>query len=238
MENDYAAVRAFKGQSSLKTYLVTVVTHYFQDWQNARWGKWRPSAEARRLGPIAVQLETLTMRDQLTFEQAYETLRTDHGVTESRAELEAMAARFPARAPRTFVSDDGLEHTVGTLQADQPLAQRQAADSASVASKALDAALRALPNEDRVIIKLRFDHDTRVIDIAKALGLEQKALYRRIDKLLRDLRASLAANGVDADRCREAFEGRGFEAMDAESSDPVRPFVRGVSSQASPQRWS
>ena len=41
-----------------------------QDWRNARWGKWRPSAEARRQGALATHLERLMRRDGLTFEEA------------------------------------------------------------------------------------------------------------------------------------------------------------------------
>jgi hypothetical protein len=75
MENDYRAIRAFAGRSSLHTYLLSVIAHYYQDWRNARLGKWRPSTEARRLGPVAVRLETLIGRDGLTLDQACELLR-------------------------------------------------------------------------------------------------------------------------------------------------------------------
>lgn len=237
MEDDYSVLRAFEGRSRLQTYLMAVIAHYFQDWQNARWGKWRPSAAAKRTGPVAVRLETLTVRDGLTLDQACEVLRANYGVSESRAELEVIAARLPPRAPRTFVSDEVLADGAGTLNADVPLARERAGAIASRASQALDAAIRALPNEDRVIITLRFDQDTRVIDIARVLGVEQKTLYRRIEKLLRELRASLVSSGVDAAMCREAFEGRGFDDADQESGGPVRPYLRRVSSPTSAQRW-
>ena len=49
----------FEGRSQLRTYLITVVQRHFLDDRNARWGKWRPSSIARRIGPIAVLLDLL-----------------------------------------------------------------------------------------------------------------------------------------------------------------------------------
>src|SRR5215470_20195503 len=51
IENDYEVLGRFEGRSSLKTYLTAVVTRMYLDYQVQRFGKWRPSAEARRLGP-------------------------------------------------------------------------------------------------------------------------------------------------------------------------------------------
>jgi DNA-directed RNA polymerase specialized sigma24 family protein len=109
IDRDYAVLRAFKGQSLLQTYLVTVLTRCFLDWRNSRWGKWRNSAEARRMGPMAVHLETLINRDGYSFEEAYQTLRSRHGLSESPEALQAIAARLPRRTRRSFTSDGALE---------------------------------------------------------------------------------------------------------------------------------
>ena len=95
MEDDCAILKKFQGRSSIQTYLVTVISHFFQDWRNARWGKWRPSAEAKRLGPVAVQLETLLVWDRVSFDAACELLKTQDAATASRAELEAMRLSVP-----------------------------------------------------------------------------------------------------------------------------------------------
>ena len=77
-------LRRFEGRSSLTTYITVVVQRLFLDRRNRLWGKWRPSAEARRLGPTAVLLERLVSRDGWSAEQALETLRVNHGVTVDR----------------------------------------------------------------------------------------------------------------------------------------------------------
>ena len=64
-ERDYDIFRRFTGRSSLRTYLFVVVHRMLLDWQNHALGKWRPSAAAIRLGPVAVNLERLIDRDQI-----------------------------------------------------------------------------------------------------------------------------------------------------------------------------
>lgn len=238
IENDYAVLRAFRGESKLQTYLSTVLTRCFLDWRNARWGKWRPSAEARRLGAEAIRLETLVVRDGLSFDEACETLRTNLSVALSREELEAMAARLPIRSSRTFVSDEHLERRPAIDgHADRLVREREAAAAAERASDVLRDIVGRFPAQDRLILRMRFFDNFGIADIARALSLEAKPLYRRIEKLLTELRTSLENAGVTAQVAAELLELRGF---DLTKSDPlggklgssVRPFVKDARSPA------
>jgi RNA polymerase sigma factor (sigma-70 family) len=230
IDNDYAVLRRFEGRSSIATYLVTVVTHLALDWRNARWGKWRPSAEARRQGPVATQLERLTRRDDLTFEEACETLRTNFHVTESREDLEAMAARLPLRSGRRFVPDDQLEGVADADPTPDALLERQhAAEKARVAIGLLAAAIASLPPQDALIVKLKFQDGMRIADIARTLNLDDKPLYRRIARLLPQLREALEKNGLNADAARDLLARQGFDdARDpgAEIAGRVRLIIR------------
>lgn len=61
----------------------------------------------------------------------------------------------------------------------------------------LDAALAALETEDRVILRLRFEDDVSVPEIAKLLRLGSPfAVYRRIKRILAGLRRTLEAAGI------------------------------------------
>lgn len=234
IEDDHARIRAFSGRSSLQTYLTVVISRLFQDWRNAQWGKWRPSAEAQRLGPLATRLETLTVRDKLSFEEAVETLKTNHGVTEDRATLEALYARFPVRPGRSFTGEDALA-TLASPDggADAALDQAEAASAAARAQAALARALTSLPPQDRLIIKMRFDDDFGVAEIAKVLKLEAKPLYRRIERVLGELRRALEASGLSLEAVKDVIASRGFDvgeqADGREARGEVRPFDRGRS---------
>jgi RNA polymerase sigma factor for flagellar operon FliA len=228
IENDYAVLQQFQGRSSLPTYLIVVITRQFQDWRNARWGKWRPSAEARRLGEVAVRLETLTVRDGLSLDEAHELLRTQHQITESRAELESLAVRFPRRYKRSFVDDDVVETMAAAAEtAEDQVIAGEAALAAQRASEAARSAIRRLPARDRLILKMRFEDNCSIADIARALRIEAKPLYRHIDKVLAHLRQTLEAEGLTAADVAAAWSSRGFEGSGVgENWGEVRPFTR------------
>jgi RNA polymerase sigma factor (sigma-70 family) len=210
----YEVFRKFRGESGLGTYLNTVISNVFKDWCAARWGKWHASVEAKRTGPIAEQLERLLVRDRLSFEEAYETLRTGFRVRESRQELEAMAARFPTRTSRAFVSDEVLEDRSSTEAS--PETRLRERDAATAAGRALDvllAAVAALPAQDRIILRMHFSDRFPFSEIARSLHLSQQTLYPRVKRLKAELRKTLEKAGIDAAVVAEIVGQRGFEQL-------------------------
>ena len=63
IEEDYAVFRLYRGDSAMGTYLSIVIGRLLLDYQNHIWTKWRASARARRLGPVAERLERLLGRE-------------------------------------------------------------------------------------------------------------------------------------------------------------------------------
>jgi RNA polymerase sigma factor (sigma-70 family) len=197
VEHDYAILRKFEGRSSLATFLTTVISRIFLDDRIARWGKWRPSAAARRLGPIAMALEQLMSRDGMSFDSAVETLRVNHHIKESDARLADMRLRLAVRPPRREAGEDELVDVATTDRpADDAVGRAERTELAARIGRALGQALRALEPQDVLILKLRFLDEFPVSQIARTLGLDQKPLYRRIDQLLHRLCAALLAEGL------------------------------------------
>ncbi len=241
LEDDCRILRVFQGRSSLDTYLVTVVTRYFQDWRNARWGKWRISAEARRLGPVAIQLEILLVRDRLSMNEAVEMLRTRHGVSDARAELEALAARLPQRHGRTLVSDECLEErAAASADADALVRLRDARAAAQRAQETLATVLASLPAQDRLILRLYGADELPIAGIARMLHIDQKPLYRRIERLKLTVRAALSQAGLSSAVVAEVIGAGGLEAgpeVSAENTlELVRPREESGQTPASPGR--
>jgi RNA polymerase sigma factor for flagellar operon FliA len=195
LEHDSAILRKFAGRSSPRTFLTTVIQRIFLDDRNSRWGKWRPSAEARRAGPVALLLERLVARDGLTFDEACSTLQITHGVTASRAELETLFARLPARTKRRLVPDDDIAETLSAPEPG-PAPRFDAEDQRRQdLERTLRAAIAAVPSEDRLVLRLRFDQGQTVASIARITGIEQRLLYRRLEHLLAELRSALESAG-------------------------------------------
>lgn len=227
IEDDYGILRKFQGRSSLRTYLTVVIQRLFLDYRISAWGKWRPSAEARRGGEIAVLLERLMGRDGYGFEEACELLETNHQVTVPRAELEAIAGRLPSRIRRRFESDDALAQ----MPSDQPpmdevIAERERMVTATRVDAGLKTALAGLDAQDRLILALRFEDGRTVVEIARMLRLEQKGLYRRLERLLKALRDALELRGVDAASAMAIFESAAVSVdwrNDTEERSKARP---------------
>jgi len=212
IENDYAVLRQFRGRSSLRTYLTVVIQRLFLDYRVSAWGKWRPSAEARRRGPVAVLLERLVVRDGHPFEEACELMKTNHAVAESREELERLAGRLPVRTKRRFETDDALASVPARdAPADEILAEQDARLEAGRLTAALQALTASLDVQDRLVLAMRFEDGRTVAEIAATLRLDQKRLYRRIDRLLRDLRMGLEAAGLGAAAVGEILESSAAE---------------------------
>src|SRR5687768_799893 len=81
VDNDYAVLRTFRERSRFSTWISIVVQRMALDYRTAGWGKWRASAAAKRLGPVAVELEQLLVRDGRTLAEAHSILTAKHGVT-------------------------------------------------------------------------------------------------------------------------------------------------------------
>ena len=199
MEDDYAVIRRFRGESTVKTYLATVVARQFQDFMRDRLGRWRPSAVAERLGPPASDLEALVHRDGYRLEQAGEKLRTAGRTTLSDAELARLLARLPARAPRRPVevaADTALLSAEAPSRADEDVAAAETDAARGELMEALGRALERLEPEDRLIVQMHFAEGDTLADVARALRLEQKPLYRRVDRLRKQLKDWLESEGV------------------------------------------
>lgn len=203
IEDDYSILRKFQGKSSVKTYLTVVIQRMFQDHLNHIWGKWRPSAEAERLGPLAVLLDRLLHRDGYSLDEAYEILRTNHHIEISLHELAALASKLPRRnPPRRMEGEETLEDRPdeGLDPAEQAIAKEKRARRQEILGFLKEAVAR-LSAEDALLVRMstRF----KVSEIARNLHLEQKPLYRRLDKILKALREDLERRGVRPEEIEE-----------------------------------
>jgi RNA polymerase sigma factor (sigma-70 family) len=223
IERNSDVLRRFEGRSSLRTFLAVVIHRLFLDYRNRLWGKWRPSAEARRLGPTALLVERLVSRDGWTLEQALEMLRINHQVTIDDVLL-AFCQRLSARGPGRQVvpESEAAQVESGTPSPEANVLNAEQDFLAKRVRTALARARQALAPEERLILRMRFDDGVPVADIARALHLDQKRLYRTIERLLADLRSRLAADGISGDDINGFGDGLFGEPDDRDPSSGSR----------------
>jgi RNA polymerase sigma factor (sigma-70 family) len=227
IDRDYEIIGKFEGRSSFTTYLTTVIHRLLCQYRTKQWGKWRPSAEAKRLGDVAITLERLTTRDGYSLREAISMMTTGNAPAPSPRELEAIAVRLPPRAPRPMLmAEETAPDVVAATDdpSDGPLS-REREGVARHAACVLDEALRSFDDEERLILKMRFWGAQRVADIAELLHLDAKKTYKRIERLLGRLRESLERAGIARKDIDDLLShgDRPVEIASDEGIPPTRP---------------
>ncbi|HEX6100111.1 MAG TPA: sigma-70 family RNA polymerase sigma factor [Thermoanaerobaculia bacterium] len=196
VDDDYAVLRAYEGRSGLATYLSIIIQRWALDYRIHAWGKWHPSAEAKRLGAVAVELEQILHRDGRSVEEALPFLKSKHpGVTLDS--LKAIAAKLPRRAPKRHdVPVEEAEPVSGPYDIED---QARAGDRRRTAERVaplLREAIERRPEDLRLILQLRFVNGMTVAQIARALQREQKLLYRMLERCMHEIQDEIVAAGV------------------------------------------
>lgn len=200
IENDYAILRAFEGRSSPMTFFGIVAQRMLFDHRNREWGKWRASAEAKRLGPAAVELERHLYRDGLTFDEALAALQCNgHELT--RAAAEAHVKRLPARAPKRRdvpLDENGRDAVIGGDQIEADAAGHERRKVEERLSALVNEWLGALPDEEWFLLHQHFGEGMTVAQIARATRADPQHLYRRIKRRMDEIRKLLETSGLQA----------------------------------------
>ncbi len=207
IQDDFAVLRRFRGTSRWSTYLTVIVQRVLLDHRVKEWGRWRPCARARRLGPTAVLLDRLIHRDGLEPAEAVCTLST-RGIGET-AELERLADQIPRRPRRRLVSGDThIDALVDEEQAGRRLESAECRRATVRLNETLTSVLQELPARDRDLLGLRFGHGWTVRRIAEKQHWEPRPLYRRFECILRRLRRRLERVGVGWKDVVAVLDGR------------------------------
>ena len=197
IEDDYATLRKFQNRSALRTYLVSVVERLSLDFCVQRWGRWRPSAVADRLGPAAVLLERLVTRDGHALEEAIEIARTNHACAESPGQLHRLWDQLPPRFKVIEVGENSAAGVSSDQRAETSVDEAEYQRDVERLERTLQSALAGVPDQDRVVLALRFDQDMSIAEIAQLTGSSVATLHRRLDRTIKQLKHALTESGFN-----------------------------------------
>lgn len=196
LEDDYRVLRRWDSRSSLKVYLVSVVYNIWHDRVRGEKGKVCVSAAAKRLGPPAPELEELLGRQGLTFDEAYQAIKPRFPGL-SRGEAEEIVAQINPRPGRRFERAEVVSGLPDVEpMGDERLEQRERFVEKRKALALMHRRLSELPEQDRVLLVRAHAEGVKFSRIARSLGIDQRSLYRRNERLITKLRTDLEEAGI------------------------------------------
>jgi len=208
IDDDYAILRKFDGRSSFAGFISVVVHRLLLDYRIAQWGKWHSSAQARRLGEPAITIEALLIRDRLSLDEALPALQRRWPELTRRG-VEEIIAVLPPRPPRPRTVDvDEAVEMIGANGVDETAFQSDRLKLSRRVAEVVRRSMNGLEERDRVIFRLHFDGGLSLAQISRVLQMDQKPLYRRLQRALHTIRQSLEAEGFTAADASEILASR------------------------------
>lgn len=224
-EDDYKVLRSFKGDAKLSTYITAIVARKAVDMVRKKLGRNRQKERAAAYGEVGLLvLERMIMKGE-SAERLLPEVKTLPNAPQSPGELERIALEIgsgsnipnspaPTGSNENPAVKEGFTVKTGENADGEPrrevvvpdprqgprdLAHQQ--ERSRDMRAAVTHVLSQLSGEERIILRMRFPTGDRppqkAKHIAGVLGISEKAVYKRIDRLLKKCRQILEQKGVD-----------------------------------------
>ncbi len=218
---DWRRVRAYSGKASFSSFIATLAIRLVEDFARSRFGRVRPPAWLNHLGNMWKKLFTFLCLERLLPGEAVERIHQG-GVTFSREEIEDAAYEILQRIPHCG-SAQGFETEYQEGDAAKEKVE-QTAQSATVAEEQqtdmlftvlfcsilgvekpkrfeafvckFDDLQIQLKEEERLLLKLRFQDSLGVSAAGKMLGWNRFQTHGRLRRLLDKLRIEFDRVGL------------------------------------------
>ncbi|MGZ7031587.1 MAG: hypothetical protein ACXVIJ_06390, partial [Thermoanaerobaculia bacterium] len=106
-----------------------------------------------------------------------------------------------------------LQIAAASTRADDRIIDGERKKSAERVSRVFAATLAGFSAEEQLILRMRFGSGLKIVTIATALGIDQRKLYRVVDRIIAALRTALIAEGLALDDIADLLE-HGAEGID------------------------
>jgi RNA polymerase sigma factor (sigma-70 family) len=218
LRNDnYRVLREFKGNAQLTTYLTAIISRRAVDRIRKKLGRGREKERAAELGNIGLILFQRVIKDGYPLQDVYNELRANGNFPGTLEELETMLHKIKGKNPGshqpgpangnngnpvvkngTSINED--EYVIPDTKSD-PQALLMEKQRQLEIHRAIRDIIAPLSGEERLLLRLRFpaheDEKTAPVEqIANALGITPKAVYKRITRLLKKCRQQLDSRGI------------------------------------------
>ena len=226
--NDLRRLRRFDidGPASFSTWLRAVVRNLCLDWRRSRFGRPRPFRVVSSLSDLDQEVYRAVHLRGMSESEALETVRhafPDIGRIDLATSLERIAESLSSHQSWLLASRRVREVPLsGGRDRDERAVDMDPADTRpdpeEVAARdeeldALQAALAALSPRDRLMVRMRFEQDLTLDEIARLAGVGRAATVQRaISRAVETMRLQLGVKDDEPASVKE--DQRGMQARD------------------------
>lgn len=210
--NDYRVLKEFKGNSRLTTYLTAIISRHAVDLIRKKLGRDREKERAKEWGDIGLLVYQRVIKNGYPLDDVFNELQANGAFSGSIAELETMVHKIKGKNPGTPHSSNGNsavkngktisenEYVIPDTKGDpqEILMEKQRKEKMR---QVLQSIIAPLSGEERLLLRMRFpayeeEKPKSVEQVSHALGITQKAVYKRITRLMKKCRDKLQQEGV------------------------------------------
>ncbi|UCH95954.1 MAG: sigma-70 family RNA polymerase sigma factor, partial [Candidatus Aminicenantes bacterium] len=211
--DDYRVLRQFKGDAKLSTYITTIIARQSVDMIRKKLGRSREKERAQQFGKTGMLIYEKVILQGWSIPEIYPELKSTEGISESPEELETLAEKIrgkkgslspllennPVVKNGAAVDEEGDYIIPDTKNDPQELLIEQ--QRKQKLDELIKDIIAQLNGEERIILRMRFPANEekkpeKVERISKVLGISEKAVYKRITRLLKKCRTRLEQQGV------------------------------------------
>jgi RNA polymerase sigma factor (sigma-70 family) len=203
-EENCRRLRSYEGRSSYNTFLCTLINSLASDFYRKRYGRKRIPKAVSKLGAWAEALYQLVCWKSHSVSDAYEIFCLHQGYNQTfdtfLDEMEPVLKAPCPKDPKVVSLDDPEGHTDHLSDANQDpfeaMLEKLDQERRIRALGIIRDATSALPDEDQILLKLRFEADKPLPQIGLVLGLSENAARKKLKSILTHFKAQLLSVGI------------------------------------------
>lgn len=219
-EDDSRRIRAFKGEANFQTFLYSVTNRLVIDFRRTQFGYKVLPKYYWGFDEINRRIFKLFFYQNVTLAWAENSIQSEFGVSREEAERRVDEVEKRVRESRLQIETPEekqpvlLGGDVEVLPSDdtrgnpeENIMSREMDKKRDEVFHVLSEKVQKLEAEDALIIRLYFERGLSAREITGAIpGIKEKNVYKRIARVLKNLRSYLHEKGVTEEDIREIFE--------------------------------
>ena len=216
-KDNHRVLKEFKGNSRLTTYITAIISRQAVDSIRKKLGRDREKDRAKELGKTGILIYQRIVKDGYPIPDVYNDLHQNHGFTGTIDELEEIVRKIKGKNPGAHLpgnsqplNGSSVVKNGKTVNDDEYVVPDTKSNPQDILLETqrkrkmheiIRTIITGLNGEERLLLRMRFptgeDEKPRSVEqVSKVLGITQKAVYKRIDRLLKKCKNTLDREGV------------------------------------------